>query len=259
MSVSLVTRADDFGSSRSANLAILRAARGGFIRNVSCMAPGPLMDDGAQQLRRHRHLCLGLHLTLNAEWDLIRWPPVSAPESVPSLVAQDGALFSDPSLFHRLPPRMEDILREMDAQLDLLCRLKLDIRYVDSHMLPERFVPGLQEAVSAWAARKGLIDHMRYYRFPSRMEPHPYESLEEGRRSFTAWLDLLKEGQYLLVMHPALGGRDMLLCRRPGAPAPQVQRRRQAEYALLRSAYPETLCEARGIHRLRYDQAQPLP
>lgn len=258
MSLSLLTRMDDFGSSHSANQAILDiAGRGDFIRNISCMAPGPLMEAGAARLRGHKRLCLGMHLTLNAEWDLVRWPPVSPPETVPSLLAPDGAFMDDPSCFTQTPPRLEEIRLEMDAQLDLLTRLGLDIRYVDSHMLPERALPGLSGLLADWARQKGLINHIPYYRAGPSLEPRPFDNLADGRRHFLAWLEALEDGQYFLVTHPAMGGRDMLLCRRPGAPAPQVLLRRQAEHALLASGVPEAACARLNIRCLRYDEASP--
>jgi predicted glycoside hydrolase/deacetylase ChbG (UPF0249 family) len=155
MSISLVTRADDLGSSHATNSAIAGAAvTGDYIKNVSCMAVGPLIEEGAELLRNCRNICFGMHATLNAEWDLIKWGPISHPSEVPSLVTPEGAFFSDPSRFAAHPPDPDQVLLEYDRQLDLLTRLGLDIRYVDSHMLPELFVEGLNQAMSDWAKQK---------------------------------------------------------------------------------------------------------
>lgn len=258
MSISLITRADDFGSSHAANIAIAEAAMtGDYIRNISCMAVGPWIDEGADLLRNRRGICLGLHAALNAEWDPVRWGPVSPPEQVPSLVNEQGTFFSDPSWFATHPPDLEQVLLEYDRQLDLLTSLGLDIRYVDSHMLPEIFIAGLAEAVSDWARRKGLIDHLGFYRFPSRIDPGPSTTYEAGLESYTAWFGLLEKGSYFSVMHPARASREMLLCRNARIPAGVTSTCRDVEYRLLLSRRLEQVCDERAIKRLRYDEAEP--
>lgn len=258
MNRTLISRADDFGSCHSANLAIADAVvRGRFIRNVSCMAPGPMMDAGAHLLLGKKHIIIGMHLTLNAEWDLVKWPPLCPAKAVPGLVDEKGALLDSPERFLKAPPSLEEILREADAQLDFLTRLGLNITYVDSHMFPEQAVGGLGEALGEWAEKKGLLNHLRFYPKAGGLWPAPYTTLEEGKRALKNWLEKLGEGQHILILHPGIGMRDMLLFVRPGSPAPQVRVHRKAEYALLMSYEPENLCERLGIRLLRYDEAVP--
>ncbi|MHC1740377.1 MAG: ChbG/HpnK family deacetylase [Anaerolineaceae bacterium] len=257
MSISLITRADDLGASHSANIAIAGAAATvGYIKNISCMAVGPWIDEGAELLRDCPGICLGLHAAINSEWDPLKWGPISSPEEVPTLVNAQGTFFSDPSLFAEHPPDIDQILLEYDRQLDLLTSLGLDIRYVDSHMLPELFVDGLAEAVSGWAQRKGLVDHLRYYRFPSKFEPGPFRSFDQGLQAYHAWFDLLDHGTYFTVMHPAKASREMLLCRNEHIPMGLVSTVRDVEYQLLQSHRLEEACEKRDIRRLRYDEAE---
>lgn len=91
----LIVRADDFGSARAANAAILEAVRAGYlVRNVSCMAPGPYLDEGADALAALAHrVDIGLHLTVNAEWDPIKWAPCAPPEKIPALLNEKGAFY----------------------------------------------------------------------------------------------------------------------------------------------------------------------
>ncbi len=258
MSISLVTRADDLGPSHAANIAIAGAAvMGDYIKNVSCMAVGPLIEDGAELLKDCRHICFGMHATLNAEWDLIKWGPISLPEEVPSLVTPEGVFFSDPSLFAAQPPDLDQVLLEYNRQLDLLTRLGLDIRYVDSHMFPELFAEGLSRAMSDWARQKGLIDHIQYYRFPGKLEPDPHSTFETGLTAATAWLDSLVDGGYFSVMHPAKYSREMLLYKNQRVPAGLVATQRNLEYQLLLSRRLEQYCDEHSIRRVRYDEAEP--
>ncbi|MCG7854031.1 MAG: hypothetical protein MIO92_16055, partial [Methanosarcinaceae archaeon] len=146
-----------------------------------------------------------------------------------------------------------------DRQLDLLTNLGLNICYVDSHMLPERYVDGLIEAMSDWANRKGLIDHSHYYRFPSQQEPKTANSIEERWKNVVAWLESLEEGGYLFFMHPAKYSRELLLCANKDFPTGVVAVARDVEYRLLLSTKLEHVCNRLGINSIRYDQAELQP
>lgn len=75
--LSLITRVDDAGLCESVNDAVLDVAASGLVRNVSIMAAGPALAHLAERLRGRSDLCLGLHVTLNAEWERVRWRPLS--------------------------------------------------------------------------------------------------------------------------------------------------------------------------------------
>ena len=81
MKRTFIARADDFGSAQAANAAILEAlTQGCLIRNVSCMAPGPHIARDAEALRAFAaRVDLGLHLTVNSEWDTVAWTPCGPP------------------------------------------------------------------------------------------------------------------------------------------------------------------------------------
>jgi chitin disaccharide deacetylase len=247
---------DDFGVSHAANTAITElVAAGDFIKNVSCMAVGPHIEEGADLIKKYRHICLGLHATLNAEWDFIKWPPISPVGDIPTLVTEDGVFYSDPAYFVQNRPDISQILLEYDRQLDVLTNLGLDISYVDSHMLPERYVDGLSEAMSDWARRKGLIDHSHYYRFPAQLEPAASNSLDERYNNAVAWLESLQEGGYIFIMHPAKYSRELLLYGNRHYPAQMVAAARDVEYRLLRSKNLELVCNRLGINTIRYNEA----
>lgn len=259
MDTTLITRADDFGSSNAANKAIFEAiTQGQFIKNVSCMAPGPLMDAGAEVLHNQKHVCLGLHFTVNAEWDLIKWPPICDKELVSSLVDEQGAFLANPALFAIGMPAMNEVMLELNAQLDFLARLKLDICYVDSHMFPERVIPGLSQEMEQWANRKGLLFHQDYYRFPKSTQHSAVQEMGNAHKVLLDGLSQMEEGQYTLIMHPAIGFREMLLCGNSDYPAKLVQAHRAAEHALLLSGMPEQACQDLQIECIRYDQANKV-
>ena len=84
--VHLITRADDAGCCSAANRAILAALGGGVLKNVSVMVPGPAFDEAAEMLAAVRGIDLGLHVTLNSEWPMTKWGPVSDAREVSALV-----------------------------------------------------------------------------------------------------------------------------------------------------------------------------
>ena len=73
----IIFRADDFGSAEAADQAILQILQaGGPVRNVSCMAPGVRMAADAAALAQFAdRIDIGLHFTVNSEWDAVKWTP----------------------------------------------------------------------------------------------------------------------------------------------------------------------------------------
>ena len=83
-SISLLTRADDLGSSHAANEAILLVAEAGFVKNISVMAVCPHLEEAAEMLSGRTDVAFGLHACVNSEWDRILWPPLSHPKDSPA-------------------------------------------------------------------------------------------------------------------------------------------------------------------------------
>ncbi|KIL38057.1 hypothetical protein SD70_28895 [Gordoniibacillus kamchatkensis] len=249
----LITRADDCASSRAANLAIARAADAGFIKNVSVMAAGRYVDEAAQLLAKRKDICFGMHMTLNAEWDNVRWGPVSLKAQVPSLVDKDGYFHQDPAWFTENRPAVEEIIAELNAQLDKLARAGFTISYVDSHMRPERYVEGLPQELDRWIAEKGLINHNFFYnRLPQNDDFASVPGL------FEQVLARLGDGQYFFLSHPAVYSQEMAACGNAKVDGEQLARGRDREADFLASPDTLAICERCGFRPIRYDEAVPL-
>ncbi|MBP5272647.1 MAG: ChbG/HpnK family deacetylase [Clostridia bacterium] len=249
----LVTRADDFGSGLGANHAILEACDGGFIQNVSVMAGGPFVEEGADVLARSGK-CIGMHAVLNSEWDRVKWTPCAPKKNIPSLLDEDGEFPWQTAWFLEHPPELSEILREFDAQLDRLTALGLPVSYVDMHMMPYPEVPGLQEEMSRWIAQKGLIDHMPYYHSLSSFGPENAMTPEEGLAHWREWLSAFEDGQYFCVLHPFCKGEGSELMGNADVPTAWVEDSRETEYQLLVSGALERLCKELEITPVRYDE-----
>lgn len=250
MKKQLIARADDLGSSNSANKAIARVASAGVVRNVSVMACGPFVEEAAELFAHRKEICFGMHTTLNAEWDLVKWGPVSKVEPGDALVDEKGYFLSDPSLFLQTRPTVERVMREVEAQLERLHKLGFDIRYIDSHMFSEAYIAGMDEAMAEFARKKGLIDHMYFYHLLPDMQ-----TLSEAPENLAAGLARVPAGQYFIVVHPSLDTEEMRRTGNAGISGEDVARGRAKETEIFSAPELKKALETAGITCIRYDEA----
>ena len=252
--IRFVSRADDLGSSGSANRAIARVVGAGFIKNVSVMAPGPRVEEAARLLAHRRDVCFGMHTTLNAEWDAVKWGPVLPLDEKSGLVDKNGYFLSDPAQFETTKPAVETIMREVSAQLEKLHALGFDIRYIDSHMLPEMFVEGMDEAMADFAKKKGLVDHMYFYNLPPG-----FRELQPSLPNVLRFFRGLPEGQYFFVTHPSLDTQEMRKTGNARYSGADVAKGRAFETKVFSKRAVRRLLRLMGCEGVRYDEAQVRP
>ena len=126
----VVVHVDDIGMSPPANDGAL-AAFSGAATCGSIMVPCPAFDEIAAVARARPELDLGVHLTLNAEYESYRWPPVR--DDVPGLVSPDGGMWRtlQETVENATP---EEVDRELRAQIDRALEAGIDVTHLDSHM-----------------------------------------------------------------------------------------------------------------------------
>ena len=230
----VVVHVDDLGMSRAANVGGVRALEATATCG-SVMVPCPGFADMADMARERPELDLGVHLTLNCEYEGHRWAPVRG--DVPSLVAPDGGMWrtTRETVEHA---QVEEVDRELRAQIYRALEAGIDVTHIDSHMgtvfdlkfvdvyfrlahefkLPA-FIPRLrrQEARvlnlgSRFAEFERRIDAAEAAGFPI------FDHFEADSLSFTpgsglehnsARIDRLGPGLAYLITHCAEGGPEL--------------------------------------------------
>jgi predicted glycoside hydrolase/deacetylase ChbG (UPF0249 family) len=123
----LIINCDDLGSSHAANVGVYEALRGGVATSASLMVPCPWAREAAS---RYRGEDVGVHLTLNAEFDLYRWGPIT---HAPSLLDGDGGF---PRTIDDLWDHadLDEVRRECRAQIERAIYWGFDVSHLDSHL-----------------------------------------------------------------------------------------------------------------------------
>jgi predicted glycoside hydrolase/deacetylase ChbG (UPF0249 family) len=132
--ITLLIRCDDWGMNHAVNMAAAQVVNSGIPVSASVMFACPWYQEAVELLKAHPEVSVGIHLTLNAEWKNYRWGPVSGATAVPTLVDSIGYFFPSRELLFRNNPRMDEIERELRAQIERAVHSGLRIDYVDYHM-----------------------------------------------------------------------------------------------------------------------------
>jgi predicted glycoside hydrolase/deacetylase ChbG (UPF0249 family) len=123
----LIINCDDLGSSYAANVACYEALREGLATSATLMVPAPWAREAAS---RYLGEDVGVHLTLNAEYDLYRWGPIT---HGPSLLDGDGGF---PRTIEDVWDHadIDEVRRELRAQVERAILWGFDVSHLDSHM-----------------------------------------------------------------------------------------------------------------------------
>ena len=123
----LVVNCDDLGVGHAANVGVYESLRDGVATSATLMVPCPWAREAAS---RYRGEDVGVHLTLNSEWDTYRWGPIT---QAPSLLDGDGGF---PRTLSDLWDHadLDEVRRECRAQVERAILWGFDVSHLDSHM-----------------------------------------------------------------------------------------------------------------------------
>lgn len=208
----VILNADDLGLCHAANTGTYDALREGLCTSATLMVPCPWAREAAAEYRGED---VGVHLTLNSEFDLYRWGPLT---HAPSLLDGDGGF---PRTVTDLWDHadLDEVRRECRAQIERAILWGFDVSHLDSHMgalqlRPEFFDVYLDLAVEfALPLRLSGASTERVIGFPFRrlaadegvVAPDHFVHVGGvgSRRVVEAALSDLRPGVTELYVHPA--------------------------------------------------------
>lgn len=215
----LIITADDLGVSYSTNTAVYDALRDGTATSAGLVVPGPWAREAASSYRGED---VGTHLTLNAEYDLYRWGPITRS---PSLLDGDGGF---PRTLDDLWDHadLDEVRKECRAQIERAIYWGFNVSHLSAHLAalelrPEFFDIALDLAVDfGLPLRLAGADQERNAGFPFRrlaaeegvLSPDHLVRVARGhsaRASLSQLAEDLAPGVTEVVLRPAVDGPDL--------------------------------------------------
>ena len=129
--IKLIIRGDDMGLSDDVNKAFIKAHKDGILTAASVMVPTPYFKEAVALCKANPKMSVGVHTTLINTYPT---KPVLAPEEIPSLVSKAGFFYMRIEDFIKAKPRVEDIEKEIRAQIGKARASGLHFVYLDNHM-----------------------------------------------------------------------------------------------------------------------------
>ncbi len=128
----VIFHVDDAGMSFESNAGTLKSIKEGVATSCSIMMPCP-WSASFTKIAAREPLDAGIHLTLTSEWKDYRWHPIAGSESVPTLLDNEGALWSSvEQVIKNASP--DEVELEIRAQIDRAMAMGLKPSHLDSHM-----------------------------------------------------------------------------------------------------------------------------
>ena len=216
----LIIHADDVGLCESENLASIEAMKVGMVNSGSIMVPCGGFKQIAEYSKMHPDIDLGIHLTLTSEWESYKWGPVMKPDSVPSLIDDDGMFFDSAAKLREMFAK-DDIRKELQAQIEMALQSGIDLTHIDTHMFTAFSHKDIQKiyvelgekynlpVLHTFEKSKGykfigsnvIVDHLLY--------AEPDSNVSELSDYYSGVLKSLKPGLNTILVHTAFNNKEM--------------------------------------------------
>lgn len=239
--IRLAVQADDFGMCHAVNQGIVRAFCDGILTQAVMMVPCPSFDEAAELAKRWA-IPVGLHSTLTAEWDELRWGPLSDGKS---LAQADGTFYRDvESASANID--VDEAGEELVLQAERMIERGLDLLYIDTHM--GLVCPAAYELVCARFDRRFLWPMVEnHVPLTSYAVLSPRHSAIK-RTWLMDYLSKLGPGDHFLQTHPGVAGKELRGLAPANAPnVDWAENYRASDLALLTSPAVIARVEELGI------------
>jgi len=214
----VIINADDLGSCHSANVGVYECLATGTVTSATLMVPCPWAREASSRYRGEE---IGVHLTLNAEYELYRWGPITY---APSLLGGDGGF---PRTVEDVWDHadLDEVRRECRAQIERAILWGFDVSHLDAHMGTLQLRPEFFDVYLELATAFGLPLRMvsaameRYVGFPARAVASDagavftdHVRLVPGvgsRLTFERDMRTLRPGVTEFLLHPAVDSAEL--------------------------------------------------
>jgi predicted glycoside hydrolase/deacetylase ChbG (UPF0249 family) len=209
----LMLRLDDVGMNHSVNMAMKKMADTKMPFSASVQFACPWYQEAVEILKKNPQVSVGVHLTLTSEWKNYRWGSVTGREAVPSLVDKDGYFHQSTRAFAKSGYKIEEVEKELSAQIERALASGLKISYIDPHMGIALSTPALR-ALTEKLARKyklGISTLSEQVYFGETYKEMWGEPVVTKKPAFLAYVTnkLSKNRPNLVVIHVALQDPEM--------------------------------------------------
>jgi predicted glycoside hydrolase/deacetylase ChbG (UPF0249 family) len=140
----LILNADDFGMNSAGTQATIDAMKAGGLTSATIMVPCGWFLKAVEFAKANPQASLGVHTTLTSEWGKYKWGPVLGRTAVPSLVDELGHFHPGVREVYA-QANLEEVEKEVKAQIDRAIRAGVDITHIDSHMGTLQYDPKYHE------------------------------------------------------------------------------------------------------------------
>ena len=231
----LMIRADDIGMSHSVNMALRELLETGYPVSASVMFPTPWYKEAVAILKAYDNVSVGIHLTLNSEWEYYRWGPITGREAVPSLVDEDGHFHHKTEPLKENPPSKEEMKKELRAQIERARKSGLRIDYMDYHM-GIKGIPGFNEVLEELAEEYDLGMWGEYD--TPRFADHYAVAPEAKAASLVSMVNNLSKGFNYIMTHVGIHNDELSAMKdmnSEGSLSLEMSEHRQGELTALTS------------------------
>lgn len=214
--IKLLIRGDDIGSSHSANIACIKSYTEGIVQSVEVMVPCGWFPEAVEMLNENPGLDVGVHLVMTSEWEKIKWRPLTGISSItddrgyffPMVWPNDN--FGPAQAFRESEWKIEDVEKELRAQIELAKKEIKNVSHLSSHMGFPSADESIDSLVVALAKEYGLYINPREHDVKSfGYDAVKGDTSEERIEAFSKALKTLKSGTYMFIEHPSLDTPEM--------------------------------------------------
>jgi predicted glycoside hydrolase/deacetylase ChbG (UPF0249 family) len=209
----LMLRLDDIGMNHSVNMAMQKMANTKMPFSASVQFACPWYQEAVEILKKNPQVSVGVHLTLTSEWKNYRWGPVAGREAVPSLVDGVGYFHQTTGAFAKSGYKIEEVEKELTAQIERALASGLKITYIDPHMGIALSTPALRALTEKLAHKYKLAISTlsKQVYFGETYKEMWGEPVITKKKAFLTYVTnkLSKNRPNLVVIHVALQDPEM--------------------------------------------------